>query len=197
MRAAIYSRVSTQKQDAENQAAQLKSLAQARGWQLVLEFTDVVSGGSKACEREQLTAAFAAAKAGQFDVLMFWSLDRLTREGTLETLQYLKELKASGVDYFSHEEQYLDSTRPFNDSIISLRADMAREEKRAVSRRTKAGLENLKAQGVKLGRPAKAHDASQLAQVASLRTAGQSLRQIARALGCSKTQVANLLEVAA
>jgi DNA invertase Pin-like site-specific DNA recombinase len=55
---------------------------------------------------------FDAASKGQFDVLLFWSIDRLSREGVLTTLQHLQRLTSYGVDYRSFAEQYLDSCGP-------------------------------------------------------------------------------------
>jgi hypothetical protein len=41
--------------------------------------------------------------------VLFWSLDRFSREGVLETLQYLQTLTSYGVGWKSFTEQYLDS----------------------------------------------------------------------------------------
>jgi DNA invertase Pin-like site-specific DNA recombinase len=110
MRIAIYSRVSTGSQDAINQLEVLRQDAKLLGSDSPLEFVDVCTGGTS--ERERFQALFAAAKASQFDLLLFWSLDRLSREGTEVTLRHLRTLRESGVQYKSHEEAYLDSTNP-------------------------------------------------------------------------------------
>jgi len=48
---------------------------------------------------------FDAASGREFDCLLFWSLDRFSREGVLETLQHLQQLTAQGVGYrFIHRE---------------------------------------------------------------------------------------------
>jgi DNA invertase Pin-like site-specific DNA recombinase len=44
---------------------------------------------------------FAAASRREFDCLLFWSLDRLSREGTVETLNHLQRLTGYGVNYRS------------------------------------------------------------------------------------------------
>ena len=44
-----------------------------------------------------------------FDLVLFWSLDRFSREGVLGTLQYLQRLTSYGVDWKSYTEQYIDS----------------------------------------------------------------------------------------
>jgi DNA invertase Pin-like site-specific DNA recombinase len=84
---------------------------------------------------------------------LFWSLDRLTREGTLATLQYLRRLKDNGIAFKSFTEQYIDSLGVFSDAIIGIIAAMAQQERIRISDRTKAGLARVRAQGVKIGRP--------------------------------------------
>ena len=46
-RAALYVRVSTDRQTVENQIAQLTKIAKGRGWQIVQTFTDAGIGGGK------------------------------------------------------------------------------------------------------------------------------------------------------
>src|SRR4051812_2331362 len=115
MRAAIYSRVSTGDQDNENQLGQLREYCQRQGWHVVAEFVDQVSGGTS--NRERFQQMFVEASQRRFDILLFWSLDRLTREGALETLQHLNPLAGYGVSWRSFTEQYLDSTGIFRDAV--------------------------------------------------------------------------------
>jgi DNA invertase Pin-like site-specific DNA recombinase len=112
-RVALYARVSTKDkgQDYTNQLNQLREFAARQGWTIVVEFCDTVSGGTG--EREQFKAMFQAASRREFDVLLFWSLDQLSREGAFETLQHLQRLPSYGVAWRSFTEQYLDSTGIF------------------------------------------------------------------------------------
>ena len=86
MRAAIYARVSTAdgRQDTENQLAELRRFASTQGWEIATEYIDHESGGR--ADRREFCQMFTDAAQRQFDVLLFWALDRLTREGALETL---------------------------------------------------------------------------------------------------------------
>src|SRR5436309_850612 len=99
MRCAIYSRVSTvgKGQDVENQAVQLRQFAASQGWQVVAEFSDEVSGGKGERGRPAFHSMLEAASRREFDVLLFWSLDRLSREGVLPTLSYLQRFDSYGV----------------------------------------------------------------------------------------------------
>jgi DNA invertase Pin-like site-specific DNA recombinase len=53
----------------------------------VQEFADQVAG--KHPDREQFQEMFASASRREFDCVLFWSLDRFSREGVYETLQHL------------------------------------------------------------------------------------------------------------
>lgn len=80
MRIAMYARVLTDKQDTENQLLQLREFANRQGWTVVREYCDYESG-SKA-DRTQFQQLLVDASKSKFD-LLFWALDRLTREGAL------------------------------------------------------------------------------------------------------------------
>ena len=72
---------------------------------------------------------FEAASRREFDVLLFWSLDRLSREGTVETLNHLQRLTSYGVHWRSFTEQYLDSTGIFREAVIGILAAVAKQER--------------------------------------------------------------------
>ena len=99
MRIALYARVSTKDkgQDHENQLRELRAFVTRRAsdkWELAAEFVDKVSG--KTAERPAFRRMFEAASRKEFDLVLFWSLDRFSREGVLETLQHLQRLGSYG-----------------------------------------------------------------------------------------------------
>jgi DNA invertase Pin-like site-specific DNA recombinase len=194
MRAAIYARVSTRdgRQDTENQLRQVRDFAATQGWTVVHEYVDRASG--KRGDREQFQKMFAAASRREFDCLLFWSLDRLSREGTVETLNHLQRLTGYGVNYRSFTEQYLDSTGMFKEAVIGILAAVAKQERVRLSERTIAGLQRAKAQGRVGGRP-KAEDAEPklVARVGRLRSEGRSIRAIAEEVGKSPNTILRLL----
>jgi len=191
MKVAIYCRVSTRDkgQDVENQLRQLRDFAKKQGWEVVNQFSDHTSG--KTSDREQFKKMFAAASKRQFDVLLFWSLDRLSREGALETLQHLQRLTAYGIAYRSYTEPYLDSLGPFRDGVISILACLARQERIRLSERTLSGLERARAQGRVGGRPRVDCDRN---RILKLRSGGNSLGEISRLLRLSKTTVHRIVK---
>ena len=195
-RIALYARVSTKDkgQEHENQLIQLRAFAKTQGWGIVHEYVDKVSG--KRSDREQFQKMFVAASRREFDVVAFWSLDRLSREGTVETLNHLQRLTSYGVDYRSFTEQYLDSTGIFKEAVIGILAAVAKQERVRLSERTVAGLERARAQGRVGGRPKTEDDAATMNRYCKLKASGLSVRRIAREMGISPTTVQKLASVA-
>src|SRR5579864_7238360 len=145
MKIAIYARVSTDKQDTENQGLQLREFSTKQCWQIVREYIDYESGSKS--DRAEFQRMLSDASRHKFDLVLFWSLDRLSREGALKTLQYLNQLESYGVGFRSFTEQYLDSTGLFRDAVISILATIAKQERVRRAERTKAGLARVKASG--------------------------------------------------
>lgn len=189
--AALYGRVSTKdKQDVDNQLIQLRDFAQKQGWSIFAEYVDRASG--KRSDRDQFQQMFIAASKRQFDILLFWSLDRLSREGVVETLNHLQRLTSYGVNWRSYTEQYLDSTGIFKEAVIGILAAIAKQERVRLSERTIAGLERARAQGRVGGRPKAEDDFRLVARFQKLRETGASTRRIAAELGISPTTVQKL-----
>lgn len=191
---AIYSRVSTRDkgQDVQNQLLQLHDFCQRQGYEVVREYVDHASG--KRSDRDAFMEMFGAASRREFDVVLFWALDRFSREGVFDTLQHLQRLTSYGVGYRSFTEQYLDSCGMFRDAVVSILAAVAKQERVRLSERTVAGLQRAKAQGRVGGRPKVVCDRH---KVQALRSAGKSLGQIASELRLSKTTVSRIVESAA
>jgi DNA invertase Pin-like site-specific DNA recombinase len=192
IRAAAYLRVSTQSQELDNQRTEIAPFVERRGWELVRIFEDVVSGGKTEKDRPGFAAMLKAAHQRKFDILVFWALDRLTREGTRATLNYLQRLDSKGVNYVSYQEQWLDSTGPFRDVMISMFATLAKQERARISERTIAGLNIARAKGKRLGRPALPEET--VRTVLSLnRDLGIGARKIAKKTGIRLGTVSAIL----
>lgn len=194
IRVALYSRVSTDDkgQDPVNQLRQLREFANTQGWIIVEEYTDHATG--KNGDRAQFQQMLKDAGRHKFDVLLFWSLDRLTREGTFKTLCYLRQLTAGGVKYKSYTEQYIDSLGIFSDAIVGIIGAIAEQERIRISERTRAGMARVRATGKHIGRPRKSCD---IARVRKLRDKGMSYTAIAKRLNLSRAMVWKRLNVPA
>jgi DNA invertase Pin-like site-specific DNA recombinase len=194
VRVAIYARTSTDdgRQELSNQTRELNEYAKRMGWTVVAEYLDQVSG--RKADRPELKKALAAGRKRKFDVLLFWSLDRLSREGVLKTLLILNELSSYGVKYRSLQEQWIDSLGAFSDAIIGILATVAKFEADRMSARVRTGLARAKSQGKVLGRPKAIVDRTKLA---TMREQGMSLREIALKTGKSAMTVQRILKAGA
>ena len=145
MKIAIYARVSTDKQDTENQAVQLRDFAPKQGWQIVEEYVDYETGSKS--DRPAFQRMFKDASRRKFDLVLFWALDRLSREGVYQTLQHLNRLESYGVGFRSFTEPYFDSCGVFKDAVIAIMATLAKQERIKRAERTRAGLARVRAAG--------------------------------------------------
>jgi DNA invertase Pin-like site-specific DNA recombinase len=189
-RIALYSRVSTKDkgQDVRNQTDQLREFCQRQGWQIVKEYSDKASG--KRGDRAAFTEMFDAGSRREFDTVLFWSLDRFSREGVLATLNYLERLTQYGVAYRSFTESYIDSLGPFRDVVISLLATLARQARIRLSERVVAGLARARKEGRVGGRPKVIVSTHKMRKLADQ---GLSAVEIGAQLGCSRMTVARRL----
>ena len=172
MHAAIYARVSTRDkgQTNDNQLLELRGFAKRLGYSVYKKYCDHESGGT--AERPQFQQLFLEAHQRRFDVVLFWSLDRFSREGVGETLNHLQRLNVAGLQFKSFTERYLDSTGVFRDALIAILAAIAKQERVRLTERIKAGQARTK----KPGRPAL--DPSKVAELRRLRGQGLSFKKI-------------------
>jgi len=151
LKVAIYCRVSTDKQELDNQLTQLREYANKSNWMIYKEYSETISG--KENRRPQFDQMFKDAHKKLFQVVLFWAMDRFSRSGTLFTLQKLKELNNLGIVWHSYQDQYFSSVdETWRDVLISIMSTLAKMEREKISQRTKAGLERVKSKGKKLGR---------------------------------------------
>ena len=155
-RTAIYARVSKDdgSQETENQLRVLREECERAGYDLVGEYVDRESGRKGRRERSEFARLFADAERRKLDLVMFWSLDRFSREGIRKTIAYLQRLDHLGVRFRSHTEPYLDTSNELIAHIVlGVTAYYAQLEALRISDRTKAGLERARAAGKVIGRP--------------------------------------------
>lgn len=149
---AIYVRVSTTEQNASNQLDVLTEWAARRGFDVAAVYQEEESAW-KAGHQHELARAIKAAKAGRFKVLLVWSLDRLSREGSLAVLTLVNRLGSYGVRIFSYQEPWTEAPGELAEILYAIVGWVARNESKRISERTRAGLARAARQGRYPGRP--------------------------------------------
>ena len=184
MRVALYGRVSTDDrgQDPENQLTQLRAWCANAGHHIVAEYVDQESGRKGPERRKQFAALFEDASRRKFDCVLFWALDRFSREGMVPTILHLQRLSAYGVAFHSYTEAHLATDNELvRNILLATLASLAKVEAQKISERTKAGMARAKAKGKRIGRP-KLNIAVRR-QIAEGVAAGDTVYRVAKKLG--------------
>ncbi len=181
LRVAVSARVSTlgKGQDTEVQFRELRQFSQARGWQIVGEYTDSGVSGSKE-SRPELNRLLTDARRRKFDCVLVSRYDRFARS-LRGLVNALEEFRSLGIDFVSLHEG-VDTSTANGRLIFGIFASIAEFERELIRDRVKSGLANARAKGKRLGRPRKILDA---AKIGRLRAQGVSWRKIARQMECS------------
>jgi DNA invertase Pin-like site-specific DNA recombinase len=152
VRAAIYLRVSRDDQTTENQRIVLARVAGHRGWLIVQTYEDQGISGAKGREqRPAFDAMLKDAVRRRYDILMVWSIDRLGRS-VLHVANALAELDAAGIRLYC-DQQGIDSGTPMGCAMIQMASVFGEQERSMLRARVLAGLDRVRQQGKKLGRP--------------------------------------------
>jgi putative DNA-invertase from lambdoid prophage Rac len=189
----LYGRVSTtdKGQDPELQLKDLRQYASARGWKVFGEYVDKGESGAKD-RRPQLDRLMEDARKRRIDGILVWKLDRFGR--SLKSLvTTLEELRSLGVQFVSYTEN-LDFSTPAGRAMANLIGVFAEFERDLIRERVKAGIQNAKSKGIRVGRRPLI-DEKLLRTVRDRRGKGMSLRNISKELGVSKSLVHKSLQI--
>jgi DNA invertase Pin-like site-specific DNA recombinase len=185
-RAAIYVRVSTDRQTVENQLRELRQIAERRGWEVVKEYDDAGISGSKGRnDRPGLDELLEDAQRRRFDVVMAWAIDRLGRS-LVDLLGTIQQLEACGVDLYL-DQQAIDTTTPTGRLMFQITGAFAEFERSMIRQRIRAGLRRAVDAGKQLGRPKIA--AAMEKRIQGQLRDGKGMLAIAKALGCGTSTV--------
>lgn len=185
-RAACYLRVSTVDQHPETQLHDLRQMAAQRGYEVVAEFTDRISG-TKA-RRPALDQMMADARRGRFDVILVWASDRIARS-VKHFLDVLDELNRIGVEYVSFREN-IDTGGPLGRAMVVIIGAIAELERSLIVERVRAGMRRARLEGQHIGRTPLVLDNLAIQQD---RQHGHSIREIARSHRISTATVQRVL----
>ena len=179
-RVALYIRVSTSKQDTENQRRELEAVADRSGWKIVKVYEDAgISGAKGRDQRPALDAIMKAVNAKEFNMVATWSVDRLGRSLT-DLLGIVQGLQEKGVDLFLHQ-QGIDTSTTAGKAMFQMLGVVAEFERGFIRERVTAGLARARQNGTKLGR--RRVKPSVEATIRELRAEGEGILKIVRTLG--------------
>jgi len=185
-RAALYMRVSSVDQHPETQLHDLRQIAAQRGYGIVNEYTDRISGVK--ARRPGLDDMMRNARRGRFDVVMVWASDRIARS-VKHFLEVLDELNRLNIEFISFREN-IDTGGPLGRAIVVIIGAIAELERNLIIERVRAGMRRARLEGRHIGRnPLELDDEA----IRRERCQGQSLRQIARGHRISTATVLRVL----
>jgi len=188
-KAAIYCRVSTSDQRIESQLYDLRELAAQKGYEVVCEYADHISG-SKA-RRHGLDALLADAHRKKFSVVLVAAFDRVARS-VRHFLQVIDELESLGVVFISRREQ-VDTSGMMGRLFLTLIGSIAELESDLIRERVRAGMRRAKLEGKVIGR---ARLDINREQVVLDRREGMSLTLVACKHSISRASVCRLMQQA-
>jgi len=174
MTVAIYARVSTDKQDLDQQIASCQRLCEAKGLAVGGVYADVMSGTKDS--RPEFNKMLVALRLYELDAVVTFRLDRLGRKLTNLVL-LLEQWENSGIKLYSVSESF-DTSTALGRGMMHLIIVFAQMERDNISEATKQRLQALKANGIKLGRRVSASQ-WQIQRVRELHDQGMSVRRIA------------------
>ena len=134
-----YARVSTQDQNLSMQISALEKFGCER------IYSEKKSGVKKRPELEKMIGLIRTG-----DIVVIWKIDRLARSLS-ELISVSEMFKTKGVDLISIDGN-VDTTTAMGRMFFQITGAFAEFERNLIVERTKAGLEEAKKRGVKLGR---------------------------------------------
>jgi DNA invertase Pin-like site-specific DNA recombinase len=185
-RAAIYTRVSTIDQHPETQLYDLREMAKQRGYDVVGEYSDKISGAKQ--KRPGLDQLLADARRHKFDVVLVWAFDRVARS-VRHFLEILDELNHLGIEFVSFREN-IDTGGPLGRAMVVIVGAIAELEKNLIVERVRAGMRRARLEGRQIGRSPLKIDREGLIRD---RRSGMSLSQVAKKHRVSRATVCRLM----
>jgi DNA invertase Pin-like site-specific DNA recombinase len=179
-------RVSTVDQHPETQLHDLRQMAAQRGFEIVAEYTDRISGVK--ARRPGLDQMMKEARQGRFDIVLTWASDRIARS-VKHFLDVLDELNRLNIEFVSFREQ-LDTGGPLGRAIVVIIGAVAELERNLIIERVRAGMRRARLEGRPIGRKPLELDHTAILRD---RQRGHSLGQLARTYRVSRTTVHRVL----
>ena len=187
---AIYSRVSTNDQNSQNQTKLLKEIVKRYQWQLVDEYIDDgVSGAKGRAQRPEFNRLCKDMVRKKFNRILVWDISRLGRS-LQHLVEFLNDVQSVNCDLYIHQSG-LDTSTPSGRMMFQMVGVFSEFEREMISERVKLGLERVKSKGIKLGRPISVTENIKV-DIRAMISNGQSYTQISKHLNVSKMTVSRV-----
>lgn len=143
-----YLRVSTEKQDVENNKAEILKLAKSKGYDNVIWISETVSG-RKDWNKRKLGEEFKKMKSG--DMIIMAEYSRIGRD-FLNSMSFINECRNKKITVLSTVGDIPINNDAISNLLMSITAYKAQTERELISYRTRIGLQHAREKGSILGR---------------------------------------------
>ena len=194
MRTIIYARVSTNSQDYERQLDELRSYARRMGYEVVKEFSEIISGAKKVEERTALTDLLDYVDNHEVSKVLIFECSRLSRRA-VDFLSIIEHLTEKGVSVYIHQNgletlQPDGKPNPIAQLVLGILAQFNSMERGLIRSRMESGYNHYRSEGGKVGRKEgyrKSEEAmkAQYSEEIKLLKKSYSLRNISKLTGTS------------
>ena len=190
MKVSILSRISTSEQSNESGLEELRLICEKKGYNIVEEYVEVVSGSKGKDERKELQRMLSDCKKGKFEKLIVWELSRLGRSLS-HLVTTLQEMSDCGVDLYSVREG-IDTSTQMGKTMFGLIGVFSEFELQVRKDRVQRGIDHYRKTHKNWGRR-KSYNKVFEQKVIKLREQGLSFRKISSELDCSTSMVQRVL----
>ena len=156
IQACIYARVSTNGQEFDRQIAELRQYADRMGYEVVMEFSEKISGAKKVEERAALVELLSYVEVHHVDKVLIYECSRLSRRAVdfLSVIDTLTNLKISVYIHQNGLEtlQPNGTPNPIAQLVLGILAQFNSMERTLIRSRMESGYNHFRSLGGKVGR---------------------------------------------
>lgn len=149
MKVAIYCRVSTDEQTTENQKQPLEDYCKRNNWEYDIYTENISTRKTRPIQYELYNKLLRK----EYDGLIIYKFDRWARS-LKELVEHIERLLDKNIMVYSYTEN-IDLKSSMGRAMFHIISAFAQLERDIIRERTIAGLNRVRAQGKKLGRPRK------------------------------------------
>jgi DNA invertase Pin-like site-specific DNA recombinase len=186
----IYGRVSTTDQTAENQLMKLKDVIKINNWNLIDTYVDEgISGAKGRDKRPEFDRLCKDMAMKKFNRILVWDISRLGRS-LQHLVEFLNEVLAVQCHLYVHQSG-LDTSTPSGRMMFQMVGVFAEFERSMISERVKLGLQRVRRNGQKLGRPITVTEDIKT-EVRFLLSQGLTYSQITKQIGVPRSTISRI-----